>query len=234
MFEKNNPNLKKELKKTNKQDTDFSSKNLKNSCWIWGKLNGLNLNNANMERANLTFATITNIDFSKTNLKHATFMNAILTKVTLTNLDLSHCNFENTILIQTCLKGANLKYANLRNTTLNKVDLRDAFLYKADLTLAQLKEIQINAQTLINIINDAIQDTQTTSNNTTFALINKLIPYLDNDKEKKSFVDFLNKLITCDNKNSDIKDKKTSLEFQNDLKKIKKNYLAMKQKQLYN
>lgn len=109
-----------------------ATKRLRKKGWLMdGRLNGIDMTHAQLDKANLSKAALQGTDFSyasmkASNLVEANFSNSNLTGVDLSNSECRWANFEN----------ANLRWANLEGATLDGVNLEGA-----DLRFARLGEI---------------------------------------------------------------------------------------------
>ncbi|MFP4091529.1 MAG: pentapeptide repeat-containing protein [Cyclobacteriaceae bacterium] len=125
------------------------------------RLDGANLNSADMIQANLVqtelkAARLNRTNFSESNLNHAclhnayatgaNFENAYLIKADLSDAFLIATNFENAFMMEANLRGAYVEGANFKNANLYKADLRGA----SGLTVDQLMQAHTLHQTLLD------------------------------------------------------------------------------------
>ena len=109
-----------------------ATKRLRKKGWLMdGRLNGIDMTHAQLDKANLSKAELKETDFSyasmeKSNLVEADFSNSNLTGANLSGSECRWANFEN----------ANLRWANLEGATLDGVNFEGA-----DLRFARLGEI---------------------------------------------------------------------------------------------
>jgi len=107
---------------------------------------GVELAEANLSFAYLSYADLSHADLSRTNLHHATLRHADLSLTSLRNADLSEADLSYSIIKGADLRGAILRNAKLRGTNLLGANLKDADLRGADLTDALIDPNAIEGQ----------------------------------------------------------------------------------------
>ena len=132
------------LKKGVRSWNDWSKDNPNITADFTGAaLNGINLSQALLDRANLSGA-----DLSNSNLVGANLYKADLTRANLNGANLQSANLFRACLFQARLRGANLCHADisetdLRDADLSKANLNDSSIIKANLNGANLNEADI-------------------------------------------------------------------------------------------
>ena len=102
---------------------------------------------ADLSEADLRYADLSEADLSGADLRGAYLSGACLSETYLRGSDLSEADLRGTNLRDANLSYANLSYANLREADLFDADLRDANLFDAILENAELKVVNVNANT---------------------------------------------------------------------------------------
>ena len=133
-------------------------------------LNGFDLSDANLKRADLCCASLEganleNADLIEADLSYANLENANLKGAVLNRADLRHANLENANLSKTNLRRADLRYAdlnranlsssraewaNLESADLRYADLEDADLRRSNLEYVDLKDANLGCAYLVN------------------------------------------------------------------------------------
>jgi|GEM_PF-2726950 len=109
--------------KSNLQNIDFYSMNLKR----------VNFTDINFNKANLSQTNLTDVNLQNTNLQ-----NANLQKAYLPHINLENANLQNSNLYRANLFAANIKKANLAGANLESANLMDANLTGANLKMTNL------------------------------------------------------------------------------------------------
>ncbi len=138
---------------------------LENANLKYAQLNGANLIEAHLVRANLLGVQLEGADFThaqleKTNLSHARLKGAYLISVNLKGADLFKAQLDDSNLSASNLEGANLEKVQLNRAELEETELKDASLaeailenanlYKANLEGADLSDAQLERADLSN------------------------------------------------------------------------------------
>ena len=115
------------------------------------------LNNVDLEGANLKGAELNLTDFKNANLEEVKLQGADLKGVRLQGANLKNANLQNADLGGTELQGANLKNANLQNadlrrTKLQGANLENANLHKAKLIFVDFKDTSFKGANLENAL----------------------------------------------------------------------------------
>jgi uncharacterized protein YjbI with pentapeptide repeats len=103
---------------------------------------------ANLSKVDLSDNTIWRRDDLKINLQQANLQEANLAGVKLQHADLSGANFQHADLTGADLRNADLRYTDLRNADLAGADLRNARLFGADLQNAGLRSTSLQNASL--------------------------------------------------------------------------------------
>ena len=109
-----------------------ATKRLRKKGWLMdGRLNGIDMTHAQLDKANLSKAALKETDFSYSSMKESNLVEADFSKSNLTGADLSgsECRWAN-------FENANLRWVNLEGATLDGVNFEGA-----DLRFARLGEI---------------------------------------------------------------------------------------------
>ncbi len=114
---------------------------------IYGKLI-LELDVANLSKADLSEANLSEADLSKANLSEADLSKANLRYANLSKADLSKADLRYANLSKADLSDANLRYANLSEADLSDANLRYADLSDADLRYADLSDANLSRANL--------------------------------------------------------------------------------------
>ena len=116
----------------------------------YADLSNVDLENANLYSANLSNANLDNANLYNANLYNANLSYANLYNVNLSNANLYNANLDNANLSNTNLDSANLSYANLYNVNLSNANLSYANLYNANLDNADLSYVNLSNANLYN------------------------------------------------------------------------------------
>ena len=135
--------LKKDCDNSEKMKANFNNVDLSDADLRNANLSYVNFSKANLRHADLSDADLRGADLSNTNLSNAklidaSFIGANLNDTDLHNTDLSNANLSCVHFIGANLKGANLRYADLSDANLSDANLSDANLRDADLRGANL------------------------------------------------------------------------------------------------
>ena len=131
--------LKKDCDNSEKMKANFNNVDLSDADLRNANLSYVNFSKANLRHADLSDADLRGADLSNTNLSNAklidaSFIGANLNDTDLHNTDLSNANLSCVHFIGANLKGANLRYADLSDANLSDANLRDADLRGANLS----------------------------------------------------------------------------------------------------
>jgi uncharacterized protein YjbI with pentapeptide repeats len=137
---------------------DLTEANLREANLSWANLRGANLSwasltEANLTEANLSWANLTCASLSWANLREANLRGANLTDATLSWAKLTEANLREANLREANLRGANLtdatlSWANLTEANLTCANLRGANLTDATLSWANLTEANLTCANL--------------------------------------------------------------------------------------
>ncbi len=110
---------------------------------------GSTFKNADLSYAQLSYVTLTEIDFNEAKLSHASLRGADLTGVNLTKADLSHADLSEAHLVGAILTKADLSHArlsdaNLVRANLTMADLSHAYLWDVNLVGANLAKADLS------------------------------------------------------------------------------------------
>lgn len=114
-------------------NADLSDANLENL-----NLDGANLKDANLTRANLKNAILSNADLTDTNLFYADLTDADLSYANLTDANLFYADFLRSNLTGANLTRANLFYTDFISSNLNSANLKEAIINNTDFTNSDL------------------------------------------------------------------------------------------------
>ena len=112
-----------DLSHTNLDNLDLEGANLTNANLFFADLKNTNLSNANLTNINLSFADLDDAD---------------LTNANLTNADLTYADFPGTNLSGANLFKADLGYADFISSNLNSANLKEAIINNTDFTNSDL------------------------------------------------------------------------------------------------
>lgn len=129
---------------------DLSDANLKRADLCCASLEGANLENADLIEADLSYANLENANLkgavlNRADLRHANLENANLSKTNLRRADLRYAD-----LNRANLSSSRAEYANLVSADLRYADLKDADLRRSDLEYADLKNADLGCAYLVN------------------------------------------------------------------------------------
>ncbi|WP_343782988.1 pentapeptide repeat-containing protein [Halorubrum aquaticum] len=127
------------------RDVDFSDANLSHAS-----LRNVDLSNANLRDADLTRADLYKSDLSNAELSGANLRNADLSNADLTYAHLIDADLDRAFLQLANLARSNLKAANLKGAALTQVDFRDAELSRANFTHAELTKANLTHARVIS------------------------------------------------------------------------------------
>jgi uncharacterized protein YjbI with pentapeptide repeats len=117
------------------------------------RLDGLNLDRADLERLVLVGAFLQNTSFADTNLQFADLRAAQMISTSFAHANLQHSNFEGSVLLQ-----ASFAHSDLREANLSKVSLRGCEFLGADLREARVTVRDLDARTSFRYANIARAD----------------------------------------------------------------------------